>query len=254
MIAKCSMPYPDRAIHGLHRVEQWIDAYWRTGNIILDGLDGAILKLTEGGPGYFASKKAWAQEQVRRVQEKGLGLQFYHYGRPDSKGTEQDAKEEARSFLDAIGELVDPMTLYYQDGSEAAVWLDLESDAPNLSEKEGLAWILTFCQELESNGFPVGIYSSAEWLAQYATGDRWKDTERLFTREADGGFRPIWQARYGNSPTAYPPALNKYPPSTKTPNALLCMRGTPPIIQWTSSRIGGTEDGRGHDSNLVYLR
>jgi len=252
MIPNCSMAYPERAVSGLHRVEQWIDAYWRTGDLILDGYDGAILKLTEGsGSGYFSpGKKSWVQEQISRLE--GRGLQYYHYGRPDSKGTLDDAVEEAKSFLDAIDQVVDPMTLYYQDGSDAAVWLDLESDAPNLSEAAGLAWIIRFCEELE-RWFPVGIYSSSDWLSSFATGGRWKDTEELFTR-VDGSYRPIWQARYGQGKKSYPPDLDRYPPSTKTPNPYLCMRGTPPVIQWTSSRIGGTEDGRGHDSNLVFLR
>ena len=252
MIPNCSMTYPERALSGFHRVEQWIDAYWRTGDLILEGYDGAILKLTEGsGSGYFdANKRSWAEEQISRLE--GRGLQYYHYGRPDSKGTLDDAREEAKSFLDAIDQLVDPMTLYYQDGSEAAVWLDLESDAPDLTQKAGLEWIIRFCEELERS-FPVGIYSPADWLSDYATGGRWKDTEQLFTR-SDGSYRPLWCARYGQGKESYPPDLDRFPPSRNSPNALLCTRGTPPVIQWTSSRIGGTEDGRGHDSNLVYLR
>ena len=251
----CSTPYPDRALSGAHRVEQWIDAYWRSGDLVLDGYDGAILKMTEGGPGYFTqTRREWVEKQIARVVNRGLGLQFYHFGRPDSVGTEDDARAEAQSLLDAI-ELVgvEPMTLHYQDGSTAAVWLDVENDAPNLTQEAGLAWLVAFCEHVEKAGYPVGLYTDDSWLETHATGDRWIDNEIVFTRSADHTYRPIWVARYGDSPTHYPPNLNKYPHAVKCPNYYLCNRGAPPVIQWTSSRIGGTEDGRGHDSNLVYL-
>ena len=254
----CSMPYPARALSGAHRVEQWIDAYWRTGDLILDGFDGAILKLTEGGPGYFEknNRREWVEKQIGRVVNRGLGLQFYHYGRPDSvasgKNIPGDARAEAQTLLDAIDALgVDPMALHYQDGSTAAVWLDLESPAPNLSGGDGLAWIDSFCDVVESR-FPVGLYTDDSWLTDHVTGDRWMETGRVFTR-SDESFRPIWVARYGDSPKMYPPNLNKWPHWVKVPNWYLCRRGSPPVVQWTSSRVGGTEDGRGHDSNLVYL-
>lgn len=252
----CSTPYPDRALSGAHRVEQWIDAYWRSGDLVLDGYDGAILKLTEGGPGYFDNKtrQEWAEKQIARVVNRGLGLQYYHFGRPDSVGTEDDARAEAQSLLDAI-ELVgvEPMTLHYQDGSTAAVWLDVENPAPNLTQEAGLAWLVAFCEHVEEAGYPVGLYTDDSWLTTHATGDRWLDNEIVFTRAADQTFRPIWVARFGDSPKYYPPNLNKWGHNIKTPNFYLVRRGAPPVIQWTSSRIGGTEDGRGHDSNLVYL-
>jgi len=235
------------------RVEQWIDAYWRTGDINLDELDGAILKIAEGVDYLTADRADWATAQIATAKAAGKPWQYYGFGRPDLRWRAADGAAEAEDMIASIELLGAPSLQYYADGSKACVWIDLEKDceAPKESIRE---WLFAWFDTIEAAGYPAGIYTSGKWLAENA-GDDAGTMLRVFTRD-DGSFRPLWAARYGDSPTTYPPDLVKFPISVKCPNWYLLNRSPGPVVaQWTSSRQeGGTVNGKGHDSNLVYLR
>jgi len=235
------------------RVEQWIDAYWRTGDINLEDLDGAILKCAEGVNYLTTDRKAWLTTQIDHAKAAGKPWQYYGFGRPDLRPGASNGASEALDMLGTIEEVGAPSLQYYADGSKASVWIDLERDC-EAPKAEVQQWLWAWFETVEAAGFPGGIYSSGSWLADNIGSDD-ETMARVFTR-ADGSFRPMWAARYGDSPKTYPPNLVKYPITVKAPNWYLLKRSPGPVVaQWTSSREeGGTVNGKGHDSNLVYLR
>tara|TARA_Y100000310_G_scaffold299771_1_gene334891 strand:- start:1083 stop:1817 length:735 start_codon:yes stop_codon:yes gene_type:complete len=238
------------------RVEQWIDAYWRTGDINLENLDGAILKCAEG-VNYLSDPERmdWLKTQIDHAKAAGKPWQYYGFGRPDLRPGASNGAAEALDMLGTIEDVGPPSLQYYADGSKASVWIDLERDC-DAPKAEVRAWLWAWFETVEAGagGQWAGIYSSGSWLDDNIGSDD-ETMARVFTRE-DGSFRPMWAARYGDSKKTYPPNLVKYPITVKAPNWYLLKRSPGPVVaQWTSSREeGGTVNGKGHDSNLVYLR
>lgn len=235
-------------------VEQWIDAYWRTGDIHMDSPDspfaGCIIKIAEGGGYLTESRKNWAYTQVMGAESAGKRWQYYAYARPDLRPDLSGADSEVEAMLQALDRMPPPNVVRYCDGSDVAVWIDLEADHVGTPKPQAEAWILRWLEGLESEGFPCGLYVSDRWLDEWV-GLSDATMARLFTRE-DGSRRGLWVARYGKNDGAYPPDLVAFPPSEKAPNWHLVNRGWPPVQQWTSNRsTPGIADG--HDSNLVYL-
>ncbi len=233
------------------RVEQWIDAYWRTGALNLEPFDGCILKVAEGVGYLTEERKLWASTALKEAVNGGKRWQFYAFGRPDLRWGVEDGISEGEAMLEAIDELLEPHVVSYADGSHCAVWLDLEkdSDAP---KADVLGFLMAYFETVDRR-YPVGLYTSGDWLEDNV-GLADETMASVFTRETDGTWRPLWTARYGLQVTSYPPGpdLVKYPVSVKAPNWYLLNRGAPPVQQWTSKReTPGIEAG--HDSNLVYL-
>jgi hypothetical protein len=236
-------------------VEQWIDAYWRTGDLPMDRDDcpfaGGIFKIAEG-VGYLDgnSRLDWALRQVAACQAGGRKWQYYMFSRPDLRPELDGARLEAEAMAEALELVPDPHLVRYADGSIATIWVDLERDS-GVSQASTFDWLITLLELLESAGQYCGLYSGRSWFeTNTSTNDR--VMRALFTRQ-DGSFRPLWCARYGKNTGEYPPDLTEYPiASKKSPNWYLVNRGAPVVQQWTSKRITpGIEAG--HDSNLVYL-
>ena len=247
-----SRPYPGRRGH---RVETWIDAYWRTGELNMEFFSGGIFKLTEGKNYFTDEKRAWCLAALKQCVEMGKGISYYHYARPDTDpgddGLIGDAVAEAEDFLAAIDSVVAPHTLRFVDGGTAAVWLDLEATCDNLSEEDGLAWILSWLEVVEER-FPCGLYASSRWTDAEATPNGDESLQKLYWRKKPVGGsrrRPAWIARYGSNSGV--PELQKYPHEEKLSNFLL-ERGPIAIKQFTSRMVtpGIAEP---HDANLLYL-
>ena len=131
-----------------------IDVYHRTSSGSIDwekvasAARFAIVKVSEGQD----CTDPRAGDYLAGAKAAGLLVGVYHFARPDSvaKTPSADAKAEAEDCLAAIVKTgVELDNLKFESGRTAAVWLDLERDAPKLSKAEGLRWCLEWCATVE---------------------------------------------------------------------------------------------------------
>ena len=234
-------------------VQEWIDAYWRTGDIHLDKPEsvfaGAVLKCAEG-VGYLSEKRRlWAMRQVESAQRCNppKPFQWYDFARPDLRPGAEGGAIEGQAFVEAIFELAPPTVIRYADGSTADVWLDLERDTPDMS---GFQWVQSWLAVVEGlGGYRAGYYANAEWFDDNGPVD--DATMAAYFPRPDGSKRALWTARYGKN-DGVAPNLRKYPHGPKVQNWYMVNRGGSVVRQWTSNRTS-PNIADPHDSNLVYL-
>jgi len=202
----------------------------------------AIVKATEGAT-LVDSRVA---RNARSAQEAGLRLAYYHFGRPDLGDADPatDALGEAARFLHTLADLPSPDELRFASGRVAAVFLDLEKPIERWNAADGLRWVEVFLRAVEER-YPVGLYTSREWLSREALPDAASFAQLLERR--DGSQRPIWIARYGLN-DGQVPDRTRFSPDDKVPAGW----GQWDIWQYTSKGvIGGIN--RPCDVNLARM-
>ncbi len=161
------------------------DFGWR--DYAADGHRFGIIKATEGqgfiSPTFTRYRQAMANEAL---VYKG----FYHFARPETGGTPDDARAEAADFLAAVGIL----------GTGDGLALDYEPNAGVLSKEAHEDWCIAFVDAVE-RALPemVGrvLFYSFFSLVKFMS------TDRLARR------CPLWVAAYGpNDGEQHPSALS----------------------------------------------
>ena len=214
----------------LGRETRGLDVSKYQGNIdwpkvVLAGYEFCIIKATEGQD-YTDTKFI---QNARNAYTAGMKkILYYHFGTPQTiargKTPAEDAIAEAKDFCAALSNVPIPKWLYTTSLSTkryADIYLDLESDADNITTAQGLEWCTAWIREVESNGHYVGLYSSEHWLEKEVA-----NYQSLFRRN-DESIRSFWVPRYGSN-SGFPEP--QYSPDDKVPDEY----GTYDIWQYTS--------------------
>ena len=153
-----------------------IDVYWKNEmNWPVSGKSFGLLKATEG---IDYNHDAWLADAVKRVEDNGLRLGFYHVGRNTDSGT---PLEQVDYFLQRVAKFADP----------TKVWLGLDFErfhyAPQMTQDQGKAWF-------------VGLHQHALKGLLYAS-------ESAFYNAGQDG---AWVAHYGVDWPGIPADIHQY--------------------------------------------
>ena len=134
-----------------------------------DGVEFAVIRA--GFEREITQKDPYFEQNYEGAKAAGLRVGTYWYSYAESA---EDAKTEAKAFLEAIKGKTFDLPVYY----------DVEEKAQAQKGKEFVTGvILAFAEEVEKAGYKVGVYANTNWLTNYIALDKL-------------GGRSIWKADY----------------------------------------------------------
>ena len=164
-------------------------------NLSNSGIKHAWIKVTEGtthvNPGY--------EEKFKGCRDHGITVGAYHFGRPDTYGgTEADALDEAKNFLDAVSKVG------IRCGDLLPV-LDLEAGMKT-DDQLNIDWATSWLEEISCSQRVRPIVYTAKWYYDSYMKNASKSTlQQLSTY-------PLWIASYntGAGPKRKIPAWDQW--------------------------------------------
>lgn len=155
-------------------------SHWQ-GNIDFNkvkqsGIDFAIIKAGGSDAGFYTDSSFEANYQ--KAFAAGLHIGFYYFVGAKCLSTD-DGIADAKRFLNIIKGKKADMPVYIDVEAQASGQRDRVTDA-----------IIGFCNEMEKNGYYVGIYAS----------DISGFKDRINLSRVQGRYT-LWVARYGSKPT-----------------------------------------------------
>lgn len=149
----------------------------------------AILKASEG----VNSRDARMQEYYTGAKKAGLLVSFYHFATFNSSEVVNDARAEAKNFMQAVSGMKPDLPLV----------LDAETNKPlTLSKQQVLDYINTFIQELSLADYQFAIYASPGFLQSYLPKNHGLGNHLWWIADYTGEINPIpgitkfWMRQY----------------------------------------------------------
>lgn len=134
-----------------------------------DGVEFVVIRAGYGRE--ISQKDPYFEQNYEGAKAAGLRVGTYWYSYAESA---EDAKTEAKAFLEAVKEKTFDLPVYY----------DVEENDQAQKGKEFVTGvILAFAEEVEKAGYKVGVYANTNWLTNYIALDKL-------------GGRSIWKADY----------------------------------------------------------
>lgn len=146
-----------------------------------DGNKFAIIRASVTGTGsHKQSADSLLNRHVNGCISQGIDYGFYHYSCATSV---EEAKMEAQFCVEQIKQY--PLPTY-------PVFFDIEEmQIANLGKKAATDIALAFIEEVESLGYPSGIYANPSWIETYL------EKDRII------GHKDLWLAHWVSSPKQY---------------------------------------------------
>ncbi len=154
-------------------------------NIDYSALKSAGVKFAIIRAGISTREDSLLDTHVKGCVANGIAYGFYWYSLADSA---QGAKAEAAACLKAIARYDRPAYPVFYDMEE-------KSQIDNLDRKTRTDMALAFCKEIESGGYPAGVYANPAWLENY------------YEKSRITGKYDIWLAHWTENPD-YPSKYN----------------------------------------------
>ena len=143
------------------------------GKVKADGVEFVVIRAGYGRE--ISQKDPYFEENYKGAKAAGLRVGTYWYSYAESA---EDAKTEAKSFLEAVKGKTFDLPVYY----------DVEEKAQAQKGKDFVtSVILAFAEEVEKAGYKVGVYANTNWLTNYIALDKLGD-------------RSIWKADWSEQP------------------------------------------------------
>ena len=155
-------------------------SHWQ-GNIDFNkvkqsGIEGVIIKAGGSDAGFYTDARF--NDNYNKALYAGLHIGSYYFVGKNCLSTE-DGKADAQRFINIIkGKKFD-----------LPVYMDVEAQEPKQNDKVTDS-IIGFCEEMEKNGYFVGVYAS----------DLSGFKDRINLSRIQGKYT-LWVARYGSRPT-----------------------------------------------------
>ena len=138
-----------------------------------DGVEFVVIRAGYGRE--ISQKDPYFEQNYKGAKAAGLRVGTYWYSYAESA---EDAKTEAKAFLEAVSGKAFDLPVYY----------DVEEKAQAQKGKDFVTGvILAFAEEVEKAGFTVGVYANTNWLTNYIALDKL-------------GGRSIWKADWSEQP------------------------------------------------------
>lgn len=149
-----------------------------------DGVQFAVIRAGYGRE--LSQKDPYFEKNYTAAKAVGLQIGAYWYSYADSI---EDAKTEARTFLEAVKDKSFDLPVYY----------DVEENAQAQKGKDFVtSVILAFADVVKQAGYTVGIYANTNWLTNYI------DRDKL-------GSMSVWKADYREKyDTSIPCDIHQY--------------------------------------------